>query len=168
MALDFGAQKQRPDQQFREELRILATQIETINQQLAGGAGGGGGPAMGKAFADVNAKLSFLYEFLKTLQTDLRSQTKESFEQVQTSVNATLQKNLGDIYAAQQDTNKLVQNIKVVGGSGGNPQDIADIKVTLKDLISVYKEEVGIFKAQNEFLQKKLVDIGQRLEELEK
>jgi hypothetical protein len=168
MAFDFNNTKQKDEQQFREEIRILATQIETINQQLAGGAGGsGGGPALNKAFSDMNAKLSFLYEFLKTMQTDMRSQTKESFEQVQTTVNTTLQKNLGDIYAAQQDTNKAVQNIKTVGGGGGS-QDLSDIKSTLKDLVSVYKEEVGIFKAQNEFLQKKLLDIEQRLGELEK
>lgn len=167
--MDFGNQKQKAESQFREELRILATQIETINQQLAGGVGGTGGPAMNKAFSDVNAKLSFIYEFLKTLQTDMRSQTRESFDQVQQSVNTTLSKNLGDIYAAQQDTNKFVQNIKVSGGGGGtNPQELADIKATLKDLVNVYREEVGIFKAQNEFLQKKLVDIETRLGELEK
>lgn len=168
MPLDFGSQKQKPEQQFREELRILATQIETINQQLAGGGvGGGGGPASQKAFADMNAKLSFLYEFLKTMQGDLRADNKASFEQVQQSVSGTLQKNLGDIYNAQQETNKLVGGIKSVGG-GGSPQDLEDIKNTLKQLISVYREEVEVFKAQNSFLQQKLTDIEKRLNQLEK
>jgi len=167
VALDFGSQKQKPEQQFREELRILATQIETINQQLAGGSiGGGGGPAQAKAFQDLNAKLSFVYEYLKTMQGDLRADSKASFEQVQTSVNATLQKNLGDIYAKQQETAKAVANIKT--GGGVSQPDVEDIKNTLKQLISVYREEVGVFKAQNEFLQKKLVDIEKRLGELEK
>ena len=62
-----------------------------------------------------------------------------------------------------------MQNIKVSGGGGSaNPQELADIKATLKDLVNVYREEVGIFKAQNEFLQKKLIDIETRLGELEK
>jgi hypothetical protein len=163
MALDFSS-KQKPEAQFREELRILATQIETINQQLAGGTGGGG-PALQKQFADVNAKLSFLYEFMKTFQTDLRADTKASFEEVQKSVTATLQKNLGDIYAAQQETAK---SLKSMPGGSGSPQDLEDIKATLKQLISVYREEVQVFKSQNEFLQKKLIDIEQRLGNLEK
>ncbi len=164
MALEFNT-KLKGEQQFREEMRILATQIETINQQLS--TSSGGGPASAKAFADLNAKLSFLYEILRTLQTDLRSQTKESFEHVQTSVNTTLQKNLGDLYALQQDTQKQIQNIKVTGGAGGS-QDITDIKQTMKDLVKVYREEVDIFKKQNAFLQEKLVQIEQRLNELEK
>jgi len=163
--MDFG-QKQKAEPQFREELRILATQIETINQQLATGVGGSG-PALNKAFADVNQKLSFLYEYLKTMQSDLRADAKSNNEQVQNSVNATLKKNLGDMYAAQQDTIKAMGNIKVSGG-GANQQDMQDIKTTLRELISVYKEEVDVFRKQNEFLQKKLSDIEQRLGNLEK
>jgi hypothetical protein len=165
LALDFSS-KQKPEQQFREELRILATQIETINQQLAGGSGGGGGPAMVKQFQDVSAKLTFLYEFLKTFQTDLRADTKASFEEVHKSVTGTLQKNLGDIYGQLQDINKGVKS----GGTGGgaSSQDMDDIKNTLRELIKVYREEVQVFKDQNAFLQKKLIDIEQRLMQLEK
>jgi hypothetical protein len=161
MALDFG-QKQKPEQQFREELRILATQIETINQQLAGGTGSGG-PANARAMQDLSAKLTFIYEFLKTMQIDLRSDAKASFEEVQKSVNATLQKNLGDIYAGQQEATKLLK-----ATPQGNAQDLDDIRNTLKELIKVYKEEVNVFKQQNEFLQKKLVDIETRLGNLER
>lgn len=167
--MDFSGQKQKPEQQFREELRILATQIETINQQLASGVGGSsGGPAFSKAFADLNSKLSFLYEFLKTMQADVHEETKSSMEQVGSSVNTTLKKNLGDIYAALQDIQKSVQNAKAGAGGGVNNQDVIDIKNTLKELIGVYREEVLVFKQQNEFLQKKLVDIEKRLNELEK
>jgi hypothetical protein len=157
----FGS-TQKPEQQFREELRILATQIETINQQLAGGVGSGG-PANARAIQDLSAKLSFIYEFLKTMQTDLRSDAKASFEEVQKSVNSTLQKNLGDIYAGQQEITKMVKT-----SPQGNAADLEDIRNTLKELIKVYREEVQIFKQQNEFLQKKLVDIEQRLGNLER
>lgn len=166
MALSFS-NSQKPEQQFREELRILATQIETINQQLAGGTGGGGGPALQRSFQDVSAKLAFIYEFLKTMQADLKEEQKSSFEEVHKSVNATLQKNLPDIYAKLQDLEKATKGIQVTGG-GAASQDVEDIKSTLKQLIVVYKEEVGIFKQQNEFLQKKLVDIDMRLQNLEK
>lgn len=161
--MDFGS-KQKPEQQFREEMRILATQIETINQQLAmGGGGGAGGPALAKQFQDLNAKLSFLYEFLKTMQVDMRSDVKASFDEVQKSVTGTLQKNLGDIYAAQQETARAVAAIKP-----GTSKDIEDMRVTLRELVSVYKEEVQIFKDQNAFLQQKLVEIEQRLGKIEK
>jgi hypothetical protein len=174
LALDFSSQKQKAEQQFREELRILATQIETINQQLAGGGanGQGGGPANTKAYADLGAKLNFIYEFLKSMQNDLRQDNRASFEEVGKQVSGTIQKNLGDIYAAQQDiatSIKAIQEKGVTANSGGaNGEDITDIKSTLRELISVYKEEVTIFKAQNEFLQKKLVDIEKRLGELER
>jgi hypothetical protein len=157
----FGS-TQKPEQQFREELRILATQIETINQQLAGGTGSGG-PANARALQDLSSKLSFIYEFLKTMQTDLRSDAKASFEEVQKGVSATLQKNLGDIYAGQQEMSKALK-----ASPQGTQANLDDIRNTLKELIKVYKEEVQVFKSQNEFLQKKLVDIESRLANLEK
>lgn len=161
MALDFSS-KQKPEQQFREELRILATQIETINQQLAGGVGSGG-PANARSMQELSAKLSFIYEFLKTMQSDLRNDAKSSFEEVQKSVNSTLQKNLGDIYANQQEMSKALK-----ASPQGTQANLDDIRNTLKELIKVYREEVTVFKSQNEFLQKKLVDIEQRLLNLEK
>lgn len=157
--MEFG--KKKPEETFRDELRILAVQIETINQQLASGTGGSGGPAAGKAFNDMNAKLSFLYEYLKTMDAEFRQEAKTSMEQVQGSVNTTLQKNLGDIYARQEEL------LKAVGKSGGN-QEIEDMRSTLKELINVYREEVEVFKQQNQFLQKKLADIDARLQRMEK
>ena len=165
MILDFGGQKQKPETQFREELRILATQIETINQQLASGTPGSGGLASGRALSDLNSKLTFLYEFLKTMQNDLHEESKSSMAQVSSSVNSTLQKNLGDIFASLQEIQKSIRN---TNSGGSNPQDLADVKSTLKELVSVYREEVAVFKAQNDFLQKKLVDIERRLNSLEK
>ncbi len=166
MALDLSGGKQKADQQFREEIRMLATQIETVNQQLAsGGSGSSGGPAMTKSFADFNSKLQFLYEFMKTFQTELKGETKASFEQVQKSVTHTLQKNLDDVYSSQKETAKAVKDMekRIAGAPAFNTQDLVDIKMTLKNLVTIYREEVEVFKKQNEFLQNKLMDIEKKL-----
>ena len=162
MALDFGKQNKKD---FQEEFRVLATQIETINQQLSSGVVGEGGPASAKIFADVGTKLNYLYELLKRMDADVRSDVKASFETVQKSVNATLHKNLGDIYAKQQETTKAITAMehRMADSPAFNSEGVSDLRRTVTELVNIYKEEVAVFKAQNEFLQKKLIEIEKKL-----
>lgn len=164
MALDFSG-KQKQEDKFREELRVLATHIETINQQLSSG-GSGGGPAMGKAFSDTNAKLQYLYEFMKSLQTELKTESKSSIEQVGKQVETTLKKQLSDLYDNQQNLQKSVQAVEehIQKTPAFNTDVLDDMRKTLSQLVGIYRDEVAVFRRQNEFLQKKLLDIEKKLD----
>ncbi|MDD9952792.1 MAG: hypothetical protein OXR66_00480 [Candidatus Woesearchaeota archaeon] len=159
MALSFSAGK-KEGEQFREELRVLSTQIETINQQLSVGSGGAG-PALSKSFADVNAKLTFIYEFLKTMQQDIKAENKENFHEVQTSVNSTIEKQLGDLYNNQAEQQKALQEMqeKLSSAPQFNAQDLANLSTKVDELTRIYTEEVQVFRDQNAYLQKKLDEI---------
>jgi hypothetical protein len=168
VAFDFGG-KGKAETQAREELRALATQIEAINQQLAEGAavgGGAGGPALGKAFADLSGKLQYLYELVKTMEASVSSEVKERFTEVQKSVNTTLQKNLGDMYELHKGTQQTIDALhkRLEASPAFKTDEIGDMRRTLVELVTIYREEVQLFRKQNEFLQQKLLDIERKID----
>ena len=155
-----GQQKQ-PD--LREELRILTTQIETINQQLAGAQGGGNDPALLTGMKAMEEKINFLYDLVKGMNTQLNDSVHSYFEQIGTQVTKALNTNLTQVFAKIDEIQRALAVIQESGvkSSGGSN---TEVKNSLQDLISVYKDEVSVFKEQNEFLQKRLISIEKKLD----
>ncbi|MBR9703751.1 hypothetical protein GOV10_06935 [Candidatus Woesearchaeota archaeon] len=155
-----GQQKQSD---LREELRILTTQIETINQQLANSSGGGNDPALLTGIRAMEEKIGFLYESVKGMNTQLNESVHSYFEQIGTQVTKSLNTNLTQVFAKIDEMQRalaVIQESGVKSGGGDN----TEVKKSLQDLISVYKDEVAVFKEQNEFLQKRLVAIERKLD----
>jgi len=154
------------DHQMSENFRILATQIETINQQLAGGSGSGSSPAMQVGLQAVETKLNFLYEFVKSMQVSIQESEGEYFNQVGSKVTSALNSNLTQLFSKLQDLHKSLSSIEQ--GLGNSPtvqaKDISDMKKMLSELAGIYKDEVLVFKQQNEFLQQKLIAIEKKLD----
>lgn len=156
------AQQKQPE--LREELRILTTQIETINQQLASAQGGGNDPALATGIRAMEEKINFLYEYVKGMSTQLDESIHAYFEQVGTQVTKSLNSNLTQVFAKIDELQRAVAVIQESGVKSSGGAGNTEIKKSLQDLISVYKDEVAVFKEQNEFLQQKLIAIEKKLE----
>ncbi len=146
------ARSQQPD--IREELRILATQIETVNQQLTG-SGGSSDPALHNKVEQMEQKINYLYDMMKNLETEISESVKGHFTELANQITKSLNSNLTQVFAQLEN---LQHN-----GSSGNSQDVKEMRHSLKELIDVYKDEVQVFKDQNEFMQRKLIEIEKKL-----
>jgi len=157
--------KGKDDQQLQETMRILATQIETINQQLSAG-GVASGPALPASFDQLEQKLSYLYEFMKGMQQHITDAEQEYFDQVGKRVTTALNTNLTQLFGKLQELHGSLEAIKEALRNSPQLQanDILEMKQTLQTLIGVYKDEVTIFKEQNEYLQKKLSTLERKLD----
>lgn len=147
------ARSEQPD--IREELRILATQIETVNQQLTG-SGGGSDPALHNQVKQMEQKINYLYDMMKNLESEISESVKGYFTQLGNQVTKSLNTNLTQVFAQLE---KLEHS-----GATGDSKDIKEMRHSLKELIDVYKDEVQVFKDQNEFMQRKLVEIEKKLQ----
>lgn len=150
---------------YREELRILTTQVETINQQLAGGVGGGNDPAMKAQLQQIEQKLNYLYDSTKTMDAQITEAVKGYFDQIGTQVTKALNSNLTQLFAKLDEMHRTFAelNTNLHNTPAVQGQDILEMKKSLKMLIDVYKDEVAVFKEQNEFLQQKLTNIEKKM-----
>lgn len=155
-----GQQKQTD---LREELRILTTQIETINQQLASASGGGNDPALLTGIKAMEEKINFLYDLVKGMNTQLNDSVHSYFEQIGTQVTKALNTNLTQVFAKIDEIQRALAAIQESGVKSGGGSN-TEVKNSLQDLISVYKDEVAVFKEQNDFLQKRLISIEKKLD----
>lgn len=157
---------QQRDQELHDQLRILTTQIETINQQLAGGGSGGGNdPALKTQLQQVEQKLNYLYDSTRGIQSQVTDSVQGYFEQVGSQVTKALNSNLTQLFAKMDELHRSWAGLQqsLHNTPAVQAADILEMKKTLKTLIDVYKDEVQIFKEQNEFLQKKLLAIESKL-----
>jgi phage-related protein len=150
---------------YQDSLHILTTQVETINQQLAGGTGGGTSPALANNLRDISSKVTYLYQGLQTMQNLLKAESQGVVVQVGSLLKQGLDRQLADITAKlgelQQNLAAILQALR--SSPAINSQDILEIKKTIRELASIYKEEAEVFRRQNEFLQKKLTEIEAKL-----
>ena len=157
--------RSEPQPDMREELRILATQVEAINQQLSGSSGGGNDPALRSQMQQMEQKINFLYELVKNMDAQIAESIKSYFNQVSTHVTKSLDTNLTQLFSKLDEMHQSFATIQE--GLHNTPQmqaqDILEMKKSLKLLIDVYKDEVAVFKEQNEYLQKQLESIDKKL-----
>lgn len=144
MALQFG-NKEKPGDQFREQLRILGTQIEAINQQLSqGGSASSGSP---QAFSQVNVRLQYLHDLIKSLQSGIEGDLQSTVHQLRDEVGKVQQ--AMEAFAHKQQANPNVA--------------LSDIREALAQLVSIYREEMVLFRKQNEYIIRKVDEIEKRL-----
>ena len=152
---------------FQDSLHILTTQVETINQQLAGGGGGAGaGPAVMNSLRDVSSKVTYLYQGLQAMQTLTKAESQGAVIQVGNLLKQGFDKQLADLTAKLGETQQAIAVLQqsLRNSPAVNAQDILQIKQTIHDLAAIYKDEAEVFKRQNEFLQRKLLDIEAKLD----
>jgi phage-related protein len=150
---------------FQDSLHILTTQVETINQQLAGGTGGGTSPVLANNLRDISSKVTYLYQGLQTMQNLMKAESQGVVVQVGALLKQGFDKQLTDVAAKlgqlQQNLGAILQALR--SSPAINAQDLVEIKKTIHDLAAIYKEEAEVFRRQNEFLQRKLTEIEAKL-----
>lgn len=134
-------------QELEDELKLLATNIEVINQRLASTASYGIDEyhaVVGKGLDDISSKLSTMFELMKSNEMDIRRLIEEDrkaiFEQLQ---------RLGSAMASWNSSSPA-------GAGSANPQVLEDVHKELKNMNAMFKDLIRVNYELMELLRRRL------------
>jgi|GEM_PF-4905878 hypothetical protein len=138
-------------EESQEELKILATKVEVLNQMLTQ-ANTGFNPQMEKSFIDINNKIVYLYKYMQKQQADLlqvletnRSDTKKLFEEALVMLS-NISKDQNATPKQNKDLEDIKKSIELLGNKisflNSVVQDYARQKQTLKEVVHETDEVV--------------------------